>query len=89
MMPNMGIIALRLPKSLHDLARQVAKDEAISVNQLITLALAEKISALKTQEFFEQRSQGSSRAKFEQALAKVAARAPEEHDRLPVARRPE
>ena len=78
----MSTLSLRLPKSLHDLARQVAKDEEISVNQVITLALAEKISALKTEEYFEQRAKGSSRAKFERVMAKVAKREPAEHDRL-------
>lgn len=78
----MSTLSLRLPKSLHDLARQVAKDEEISVNQLIALALAEKLSALKTEEFFEERAKGSSRAKFERAMAKVAKREPAAHDRM-------
>ncbi len=71
----MSTLSLRLPKSLHELARQVAKDEEISVNQLIVLALAEKISVLKTETYFEQRAASGSRAKFE--------RAPAEKDRLP------
>jgi HicB family len=84
----MSTLSLRLPKSLHELARQVAKDEEISVNQLITLALAEKISALKTEEYFEQRARGSSRAKFERAMSGVSPREPDEPDRLPVAPQP-
>jgi hypothetical protein len=83
----MSTLSLRLPKSLHDLARQVAKDEEISVNQLIALALAEKLSALKTGEYFEERAKGSSRAKFERAMAKVAKREPVVHDRLPIRRK--
>ena len=84
----MSTLSLRLPKSLHDLARQVAKDEEISVNQLIALALAEKLSALKTEEFFAERAKGSSRAKFERAMAKVAKGEPAKHDRLPSKRKP-
>lgn len=78
----MSTLSLRLPKSLHDLAREVAKEEDISINQLITLALAEKLSALKTEEYFEQRAKRSGRAKFERAMAKVAKREPAEQDRL-------
>ncbi|MCC7361464.1 MAG: toxin-antitoxin system HicB family antitoxin [Anaerolineales bacterium] len=78
----MSTLSLRLPKSLHDLAREVAKEEDISINQLITLALAEKLSALKTEEYFEQRAKGSSRAKFERALAKVSKQEPAAEDRL-------
>lgn len=79
----MSTLSLRLPKALHALARQVAEEEEISINQLITLALAEKISVLKTEAYFEQRAQGSSRAKFERAMAQVAKRTPVESDRLP------
>ena len=83
----MSTLSLRLPKSLHDLAREVAQEEDISINQLITLALAEKLSALKTEEFFEERAEGSSREKFERAMAKVAKREPDEQDRLPKRRK--
>ena len=79
----MSTLSLRLPESLHELARAVAKEEDISINQLITLALAEKLSALKTGAYFEQRIKGSSRAKFERALSQVKKREPAEHDRLP------
>ena len=79
----MSTLSLRLPKSLHELARQVAEAEDISINQLITLALAEKIAVLKTEEYFEQRAKSSSRAKFERAMGKAAKRAPAENDRLP------
>jgi predicted HicB family RNase H-like nuclease len=41
----MSTISLRLPESLHNTARKLAERENISINQLITLALAEKISA--------------------------------------------
>jgi len=83
----MSTLSLRLPKSLHELARQVAEEEEISINQLITLALAEKLSVLKTAAYFEQRTQGSSRAIFDNALAKVARRAPAKRDRLPQPRK--
>lgn len=83
----MSTLSLRLPESLHELAREVAKEEDISINQLITLALAEKLSALKTEEYFQKRAKGSSRAKFDRALAQVANREPAQRDRLPAKRK--
>jgi HicB family len=77
----MSTLSLRLPESLHDLARKLAKEERISINQLITLALAEKIWSLQTERFFKERAKGSSRAKFERAMAKVAKVEPPEYDR--------
>lgn len=83
----MSTLSLRLPDSLHEMARQLADEENVSVNQLITLALAEKISALKTADYFQQRGSRASRAKFERAMAKVSRAEPAENDRLSVDRK--
>lgn len=79
----MTAISLRLPDSLHKIARELAQDEGISMNQLITLALAEKVSALATESYLEKRAARGDQAKFEAALAKVAdVDPPDERDRL-------
>jgi len=68
----MSTISLRLPDSLHNEARKLAKRENISINQLATLALAEKIAALETEEYLSNRAQRASKKKFLKAMAKVA-----------------
>jgi len=78
----MSTISLRLPESLHATARNLAEREEISLNQFITLALAEKISALMTEEYLQQRAARGNRKKFRQALNKVADVEAEEQDRL-------
>lgn len=50
------MISLRLPESLHKEVRKLARKEIISMNPLIALALAEKISALETEEYLGQRA---------------------------------
>jgi hypothetical protein len=75
-------ISLRLPDSLHETARKLAEQENISMNQLITLALAEKIAALTTEAYLTQRAQRGDSAKFRRALSKVAEAEPDEADRL-------
>jgi len=67
-----GTIRLRLPGYLHDKVRELAEREKVSINQFITLALAEKISALATEDYLAERAARGSREKFERALAKVA-----------------
>ena len=79
----MSTLSLRLPDSLHEMARKLAEKDNVSVNQLITLALAEKISALNTAEYFQQRGGRASRSKFERAMAKVPKVEPDKNDRLP------
>lgn len=78
----MGRISLRLPESLHKTARKLAEQENISINQLITLALAEKIAALMTEDYLSERAERGDRAKFEAALAKVADVEPDDFDEL-------
>ena len=78
----MSAFSLRLPESLHEAARELAKRENISINQLITLALAEKVSALMTEEYLEQRASQGSREKFEAALDRVADVETEDKDAL-------
>ena len=78
----MGTISLRLPASLHINARELAKKESVSINQLITLALAEKVSALMAEDYLGKRAKRGDKRKFQKTLAKVANIKPEEHDRL-------
>lgn len=78
----MGNISLRLPDSLHEQVRRMAEKEHVSINQVITLALAEKLSALMTEEYLESRAVRASRAKFDLALAQIPDVEPEEYDRL-------
>ena len=68
----MSNISIRLPNSLHKKVHELAKQENVSINQFITLALAEKISALITEDYLQERAAQGDRSKFEQALDKVA-----------------
>ncbi len=78
----MSTISLRLPESLHKRVRELAKKENTSINQFITTALAEKMSALLTLEYLEERSKRGSRRKFDRALAKIRDVEPEDLDAL-------
>jgi len=78
----MSTLSLRLPESLHKSARALAKKEKVSINQLVTLALAEKVAALGAEDYLEKRAMRASEAKFDKAMAKVAKVEPPENDRL-------
>ena len=58
--------ALRLQPSLLDGARQLAEAEGVALNQLINVAVAEKLSALRTEKYFADRA---GRANLPKALA--------------------
>jgi predicted transcriptional regulator len=77
----MSTVSVRLPESLHKRAKELAKRERTSINQLVSSALAEKISALEAEEYLEKRGKRASREKFNKALRKVADTEPEAYDR--------
>ena len=78
----MSTMSVRLPESLHRQVRDLAKREGISMNQFIATALAEKLSALMTREYLEERARRGDRRKFDRALAKVRDVEAAPHDRL-------
>ncbi len=49
--------------------------------QFVASAVAEKISALETEDFLNERAKRASRKKFDAALSKVPDREPDKHDR--------
>ena len=78
----MSTMSLRLPESLHKQMRELALQEGISINQFAATAIAEKLSALMTSSYLEQRAAKGKRTCFEQALAKVSSGPADEQDRL-------
>lgn len=62
----MSQYALRIPDSLAGYAKELAREDNVSLNQFIVVALAEKVSALKTAAFFQERA---ARADQEKAFS--------------------
>jgi len=68
---------LRLASSLQKAARKTAKSEGISLHQLINLAVAEKISALRTEEFSRERGARANVKKARKILMRAGKEAGE------------
>jgi hypothetical protein len=67
----MSNYALRIPNSLFDYAKQCAEDESVSMNQFFVMAIAEKVSALKTAAYFEERAGRADASRAKEILKKV------------------
>lgn len=78
----MSAISLRLPNSLHRSVRELAGKEHVSINQMITLALVEKVSALMTDEYLGRRGKRGSKVKFLKAMGHVGKTEPELKDKF-------
>lgn len=79
----MSTMSSRLPESLHERAGESAERERVSINQLVTTALGEKISALLTQKDLEERAARGSRDEYLRILAEVPSAEPDPEDELP------
>lgn len=78
----MSTLSVNLPNSLIQKLEQLSAQEGIPVDQFIATAVAEKMSALLTEEYLEERGRRGSREKYDRALAQVPDVEPEERDRV-------
>jgi hypothetical protein len=78
----MSTISLRLPDSLHEQIRKLANVDGISINQFISTAAAEKLAALMTVDYLEERGKRGTRQRFEAALKRLPDVEPADDDKL-------
>jgi hypothetical protein len=64
-------VALRLQTSLLEEAKRVSQSEGVALNQLINVAVAEKLSALRTEDYFRERAARANIAKAKRILKKA------------------
>ena len=79
----MSMLNVQISNSLHTHLQELAEREGITIEQFIATAVAEKMAALMTESYLQERAKRGSRAKYEAALAQVPDVEPEEYDRLP------
>jgi hypothetical protein len=79
-MSEISTYPLRLPKSLKDEVAKIAKRDGASVNQFIAIAVAEKISALQTEDFFAERAKGVNPDAFRAILFRSGGEPPRSGD---------
>ena len=72
---------LRLPKSLKEAAAQIAREDGTSINQFVATAVAEKVSAMKTADFFAARSAEADIEAARRLLRRDGGEPPDPEDR--------
>ena len=78
----MSNYALRIPNSLFDYAKRCAEEESVSMKQFFVMAIAEKVSALKTEAYFRERAGRADASRAQQILKKVKDVPPSPQDEL-------
>jgi len=79
----MSTLSLRIPDSLHRALKSAAEQDDVSINQFVSLAVAEKLSALQTFNLIAEKAAKGSQQKFLKAMSMVSAGGVVEGDEIP------
>ena len=73
---------LRLPRSLKEAVERLSKEDGTSINQFVAMAVAEKVSALQTATYFEDRKARADFKAFDKIMKRRGGKPPREEDQL-------
>lgn len=82
-MTDESTFPLRLPRSIKNAVQSMAKEDGVSMNQFISVAVAEKIAALRTAEYFKARAEQADLATFDRLMSREGGEPPRPGDELP------
>jgi hypothetical protein len=77
---------LRLPRWLKDAVVRLSKRDGTSINQFVATAVAEKVSALETARFFQDRKARADFRAFDKIMKRRGGETPREGDEMPASR---
>ena len=83
MKKQLSTYPLRLPTSLKAAVAEISKADGTSINQFVTTAVAEKVAAMKTAEFFTACGKQADVEAARRLLRRAGGRPPGPEDRLP------
>lgn len=78
----METLSIRLPESIHRHIHEITRLEGVSIEQFISSAVTEKISAILTEEYIKTRANRADFEKVERILANVPDRETTAEDKL-------
>ena len=74
---------LRLPRSLKEAVERLSRQDGTSINQFVATAVAEKVSALQTARFFEDRRARADFKTLDKIMRRRGGKPPREGDEMP------
>ncbi len=74
---------LRLPQSLKDSVERLSREDGTSMNQFVAMAVAEKVSALQTARYFEDRKAQANFKAFDKIMRRRTGKPPRDGDEMP------
>ena len=80
MTTRVSTFPLRLPVSIKAALERISKRDGTSLNQFLVIAAAEKIAAMETEDFFEERRKRADRKAFRRILNRKGGEPPRSED---------
>lgn len=81
-MSEMTTYPLRLPRSIRAGVDRVSKREGVSINQFVSIAVAEKLAMLEAETYFAERQARGDLAAFDRLMNRPTGMPPREDDTL-------
>ena len=81
-MKNQTTYPLRLPRSLKQEVERRAREDGTSVNQFVATAVAEKLAAMNTAEFFADRRARADFKAFDKLMRRKGGEPPRADDKI-------
>lgn len=78
----MSTLSVRFPDSVHDAVKAYAREDNISINQFVISAVIEKLTALDTEKYIENREEKGSKEKYLNVLKKAPHVKPRQDDMI-------
>jgi len=82
-MKDTSTYPLRLPRSLKEAVERLSQQDGTSINQFVAMAVAEKVSAMQTAKFFEDRKVRADFRAFDKVMRRKGGAPPREGDEMP------
>lgn len=79
-MSDLSTYPLRLPRSIRAGVERLSKQDGVSINQFVSIAVAEKVAMMQAQDYFLQRAARADMVAFDQLMQRPGGEPPREGD---------
>jgi hypothetical protein len=79
-MSDLSTYPLRLPRSIRAGVERLSKQDGVSINQFVSIAVAEKVAMMQAQDYFSQRAARADMAAFDQLMQRPGGESPRAGD---------
>lgn len=81
-MSDLSTYPLRLPRSIRAGVERINRQDGTSINQFVSIAVAEKLAMMQAETFFTERAARADLAAFDAVMSRTTGQRPQADDEL-------